>query len=249
MALRATLAVAGPGRARIDHRMRLVLFDIDGTLMDCGPAVRGLFGGAMVEAFGTAGPIDGYDFSGRTDHEIVLALTSAAGLPPGEVLERLPRMKRLYLDRLQRLLDPAEMRVLPAVRGLLDELASRDDVCLGLLTGNWRDGARIKLEKAGLAGYFRFGAFGDDQPDRLGLPPVALASAAELTGRTWRMSDCLIVGDSPADVACARAHDIPALAVATGRTPADELAAAGPRWLVDDLVGHGSHPAFAPVIA
>ena len=63
------------------------------------------------------------------------------------------------------------------------------------------------------------------------------------------MRDCVIVGDSPADVACARAHDIPALAVATGRTPADELAAAGPHWLVDDLVGHWRHPAFAPVTA
>ena len=229
--------------------MRLVLFDIDGTLVDCGPSVRQLFGGAMVEAFGTAGPIDGYDFSGRTDHEIVLALTSRAGLPATLVRDRLPVMKRLYLDRLERLLDPAEMRVLPAVDGLLRDLAGRDSVCLGLLTGNWRDGARIKLEKVGLDGYFRFGAFGDDQPDRLGLPPVALERAAEVTGRRWRMSECLIVGDSPADVACARAHEIPALAVATGRTPAVELAAAGPHWLVDDLVGQWSHPAFAPVTA
>ena len=229
--------------------MRLLLFDIDGTLVDCGPSVRRIFGGAMIEAFGTAGPIDSYDFSGRTDHEIVLALTSAAGLSEELVARRLPLMKRLYLDRLGRLLDPSEMRVLPAVTSLLDDLAARDDVCLGLLTGNWRDGARIKLSRVGLDGYFRCGAFGDDQPDRLGLPPVALERAAAVTGRTWRMADCLIIGDSPADVACARAHDIPALAVATGRTPADELAAAGPHWLVDDLVGQWCHPAFAPVNA
>ena len=120
---------------------------------------------------------------------------------------------------------------------------------LGLLTGNWREGARIKLSKAGLDGYFEFGAFGDGQPDRLGLPPVALERAAAVTGHEWRREQCLIVGDSPADVACARAHDIPALAVATGRTPAELLAAAGPRWLVDDLVGQRSHPAFAPVTA
>ncbi|MFQ5350746.1 MAG: HAD family hydrolase [Thermoanaerobaculia bacterium] len=229
--------------------MRLVLFDIDGTLVDCGRSVRLLFGDAMIEAFGTAGPIDSYDFSGRTDDEIVSALTTAAGLRPAEVRARLPLMKRIYLERLDSSLDAAEMRVMPAVSGLLDDLGARADVCLGLFTGNWRGGARIKLSRVGLDGYFAFGAFGDGQPDRLGLPPLALERAAAVTGRRWRMEECLIVGDSPADVACARAHDIPALVVATGRTPADKLAAAGPRWLVDDLVDQWSHPAFAPVIA
>ena len=230
-------------------RMRLVLFDIDGTLVDCGPSVRRLFGEAMVEAFGTAGPIDSYDFCGRTDDEIVHALTAGAGLPAEQVSEKLPRMKRLYLERLEEHLDADEMRVLPAVPGLLDDLAARDDVAVGLLTGNWRDGARIKLGRVGLDGYFSFGAFGDDQPDRLGLPPVAMEAASAVTGRRWRLEECLIVGDSPADVACARAHDIPALAVATGHTPAEELAAAGPRWLVDDLVGQWRHPAFGPMTA
>ena len=227
--------------------MRLVLFDIDGTLVDCGPSVRRLFEGAMLEVFGTAGPIDSYDFSGRTDDEILFALTAAAGLSSAEVGRGLPLMKRLYLDKLDDCLDPTEMRILPAVKALLDDLAGRADVCLGLLTGNWRDGARIKLARVGLDGYFGFGAFGDDQPDRLGLPPVALERAAAFVGRTWRKEECLIVGDSPADVACARAHDIPALAVATGRTPAEQLAAAGPHWLVDDLDGQWSHPAFAPM--
>lgn len=229
--------------------MKLVLFDIDGTLVDCGPSVRRLFEGAMVEVFGTAGPIDSYDFSGRTDDEILFALSTAAGFSSADVRHDLPRMKRLYLDRLDECLDPAEMRVLPAVEGLLEELASRPDVCLGLLTGNWRDGARIKLARVGLDGYFEFGAFGDDQPDRLGLPPVALERATAFAGRAWRKEECLIVGDSPADVACARAHDIPALAVATGRTPAAQLEAAGPHWLVNDLDGQWSHPAFAPMTA
>jgi phosphoglycolate phosphatase len=229
--------------------MRLVLFDIDGTLLECGPSVRRLFAGALEEVFGTAGPIDSYDFSGRTDDEIVLALTAAAGLPSRGVRQRLPLMKRLYLDRLAGQLDPAEVRILPAVTRLLDDLVARADVRCGLLTGNWREGAFIKLARAGLDGYFQFGAYGDDQPDRLGLPPVALQRAAVATGRDWRREECLIVGDSPADVACARAHDIPALAVATGRTPAELLAAAGPRWLVDDLIGQWSHPAFAPMTA
>jgi phosphoglycolate phosphatase-like HAD superfamily hydrolase len=229
--------------------MRLVLFDIDGTLVDCGPSVRSLFAEAMVEAFGTAGPIDGYDFCGRTDDEIVFALTAAAGLTPEDVRQRLPLMKQLYLERLGDTLDLSEMRILPAVTGLLDELSTRTDVFIGLLTGNWRDGAQIKLTRVGLDRFFAFGAFGDDQPDRFGLPPVALERATAVTGRRWQAEECLIVGDSPADVACARAHGIPALAVATGRTSAEHLAAAGPHWLVDDLVGQGSHPAFTAVTA
>ena len=95
-------------------------------------------------------------------------------------------MKRIYVERLDRFLEPSEVRILPAVVELLEDLTGREDVTLGLLTGNWREGARVKLSKAGLEGYFELGAFGDDQPDRLGLPPVALERAAAFSGRPWR---------------------------------------------------------------
>ncbi len=230
--------------------MRLVLFDIDGTLLDCGPQVRGLFGRSLEEVFGTAGPIDGYEFCGRTDLEIVLDLTAAAGIPLAAVRRGLPRMKALYLERLGRLLDAAEMRLLPAVGQILESLAARTDVCLGLITGNWRAGAGIKLARLGLDGYFACGAFGDGQPDRMELPLLAMRRAAAVTGREFRPADCLIVGDSPADVACARAHGIAALAVATGRTPAERLAAAGARWVLPCLTGGTvRHPAFGAASA
>jgi phosphoglycolate phosphatase-like HAD superfamily hydrolase len=119
-------------------------------------------------------------------------------------------------------------------------------VTLGLLTGNWRDGAAVKLGGVGLLGYFPFGGFGDDALDRRDLPPIVLARARSYCGHRFGNRDTVIVGDSLLDVDCARAHGIPSLAVATGWTSAAELTAAGADWVVDDLSTAGVHPALAP---
>ena len=108
---------------------------------------------------------------------------------------------------------------------------------LGLLTGNWERGAAIKLAPHGLGRYFVLGSYGDDRFDRDELPPVAWRRAEEATGRHFRPEETLIVGDSLLDVSCAHAHAIPCLAVATGRTPAAALAAAGADSVVADLAG------------
>ncbi|MDX1999381.1 MAG: HAD family hydrolase [Thermoanaerobaculia bacterium] len=209
--------------------MRLLLFDIDGTLLTCGPQVRPWFADALVAVYGTAGAIDGYDFAGRTDPEIVQDLV---GDP---CPERLGRMRRRYLDALDRHLDAAAMRLMPGVRPLLDELVTRDDVVVALLTGNWERGARIKLARLGLEPYFRLGAFAEDGPARRDLPPVALSRACQHTGREFGAADALVIGDSVHDVACARAHRVPVLAVATSHTPAARLAAAGADRVISDL--------------
>ncbi len=129
------------------------------------------------------------------------------------------------------------MRLLSGVEELLAELADRDDFALGLLTGNWEGGARIKLERYGLGGYFAFGAFGDGCRDRRDLPPVALRRAGQWSGRSFRAEDALIIGDTTRDVECGRAHGISVLAVASGSHDAERLAAAGADWVVDDLEG------------
>ncbi|MFP3940847.1 MAG: HAD family hydrolase [Thermoanaerobaculia bacterium] len=218
--------------------MRLLLFDVDGTLLRCGPQVRPILADALREVFGVCGELDGFDFSGKTDQQIVLELLAAAGVPKRRIRDGLARVRALYLERLEALLDRDRMSVLPGVQDLLEALAvQRERAALGLLTGNWRAGARIKLSRFGLERYFAFGAFGDDGVERSELPPVALERAARATGRDFAPEEALIVGDSVRDVECGRAHGIPVLAVATGWTPGERLAAAGADRVVDSLAG------------
>lgn len=215
--------------------MRLILFDIDGTLVDCSGQTRRPFADALLEVYGETGDIDRYEFSGKTDPRIVFDLLTGAGRGADEVLERVPAVHDRYVEKLDASLDAARVRVLPGVRELLDALVARTDVAVGLLTGNWRRGAAIKLSRPGLDGYFAFGAFGDGALDRDELPPVARRRALERLGRDFAPEAMLVVGDSPLDVACARAHGIPCLAVATGWTTAAALAAAGADRVVADL--------------
>jgi phosphoglycolate phosphatase-like HAD superfamily hydrolase len=225
--------------------MRLVLFDVDGTLVHAGGQAKPVFARAMEEVFGTAGDVERYDFSGRTDARIVVDLAVGAGIPEAEARAALPRVRALYLERFARAYDPAKARILPGISRLLDHLAARPDVAIGLLTGNWREGARIKLGALGLFDYFPFGSFADDALDRRELPPFALERACAHTGCAIGAADAVIVGDSTLDVDCARAHGIACLAVATGWTPRAALEAEGATWVVDDLADAIAHPAFA----
>ncbi len=215
---------------------RLLLFDIDGTLISCGKQVARIFAGSLREIFGGHGPLEGFSFAGKTDPMIVRELTCALGLSPEAVEAALGRMSTLYVERLARELAVEKMRVLPGVEPLLRSLAGREEVAVGLLTGNWRGGAEAKLGRVGLWDFFELGAFGEDAYDRRGLVPVALERARRLKGYDFRPEDALIVGDTALDVDCARASGVPCLAVATGYTPAEELRAAGADWVYEDLV-------------
>lgn len=224
----------------------LVLFDIDGTLLNCGPQIRQIFASSLKDVFGTVGQINGYQFAGRTDDGIVFDLMTGAGFFEDEVGCLLPAFRDRYLGQLEQQLDRGEMRLLPGVEELLEGLRKRSDVLLGLLTGNWEQGARIKLSRFDLNRFFPFGAFGDGRRSRDELPPIAL----ELAERTARVplpaERVLIVGDSVLDVQCARAHRMASLAVATGLAPAAELERAGADWVVEDLRDVGAiHPVFA----
>lgn len=204
----------------------LVLFDIDGTLVSGGPA-KSAFHLALLEVFGTAGDIDAHDFSGKTDPQIARELLVGVGLEAEEVDRGLPALFGTYLRELEARLPDDPVTVLPGVRSLLTGLAHLGDVALGLVTGNIAGGADLKLGSARLRSPFRIGSFGSDREVRNDLPPVAMERArAEWSvdfapDRTW------IVGDTPRDVDCARAHGLRTLAVTTGRFTADELRAAG----------------------
>jgi phosphoglycolate phosphatase-like HAD superfamily hydrolase len=213
---------------------RLVLFDIDGTLLSAGRASREALRAAFQEAWPEEIPLDGYDFSGKTDPQIVRELLGPH-VPAGRVAEISGKALDLYVGHLERRLRPGEVVVKKGVAELLPRLAKMDPVTQGLLTGNLERGARIKLSPAGLNSFFGFGAFGSDHADRYELPAIALARAYEATRRVFSGKEIVIVGDSIHDVACGRAWNVRSIAVATGLTSADRLAGERPDFLFPDL--------------
>lgn len=218
--------------------MKLVLFDIDGTLLSSDGAGRGAIRRALLDEMGTTGPIDEFRFDGKTDPQIVRDLMLAAGHPDAESEIHVQAVCDRYVQLLEREFEGGgrTSRVFPGVRELLDELEARGDVMLGLLTGNIAAGAKLKLAAAGIAmERFRVGAFGSDSADRRALPPVAAARAAELMGAEPRGEHIVIIGDTPADVTCGESVGARALGVATGSYVAADLHAAGAYAVFEDL--------------
>jgi len=213
---------------------RLLLFDIDGTLVRGGPAKRA-FELAMKQVFGTAGPIDGHDFSGKTDPQIARELLHAEGLEDGEIDAGFEPLWREYLDELEPRLAEMPMTVLPGVQPLLEHLGGLDNVSMGLLTGNIVEGARLKLASVGLIEYFHVGGYGSDSEVREDLPDVARRRAAKRWETTFPAPAVVVVGDTPRDVACGKHGGTRTVAVATGRFDAEKLAAVGPDRVLDDL--------------
>jgi phosphoglycolate phosphatase-like HAD superfamily hydrolase len=211
---------------------KLVLFDIDGTLVTVGRAARDAFGAALADVYGYDGDLDHYDFSGRTDPQIAAMILGDAGLTSGEIEARLPALWTHYLEGLRRNVG-GRARVLPGIGALLEMLAVDERAVLGLLTGNIEPGARLKLGAAGLNDYFPFGAFGSDSARREELPPIAVARAAALDGHAFRGRDVVIIGDSIYDVRCGVPHGARTIAIASGKTPRSLLAAEKPDHLFD----------------
>jgi phosphoglycolate phosphatase len=217
---------------------RLVLFDIDGTLLTADGAPRRAFHRAMLDVFGTVGPIATHRFDGKTDPQIARELLTLAGLPDRAVTEGLPALFGIYLRELSiELAQPSHRTtVMPGAIALLDTLATRtSDVVLGLLTGNIRDGAILKLASASIHHDFPIGAFGSDAERREELPPLAVERARRLTGVTFSRHEIVIIGDTPSDVTCGNGLGVRAIGVATGRHDTAALLQAGADSTFDDL--------------
>ena len=213
---------------------RLILFDIDGTLVRGGPA-KSAFLGAMADTYGTVGDPERVSFGGKTDPQIAREILTEAGLERAAIDDGFPTLWERYLSRLEPALQTHPMAVLPGVHQLLDALARLDDVALGLVTGNIAGGAKLKLDSAGIWDRFEIGSYGSDHEERDELPSIALGRAKERWGRTIEARHALIVGDTPRDVACGRACDIRTVAVATGTYAAEALLAAGADHVLEDL--------------
>jgi phosphoglycolate phosphatase len=216
---------------------RLVLFDIDGTLLTARRAPRRAFTRAMLEVYGTTGPIATHRFDGKTDPQIARELLRLEGLDDAAIDARLGTLWERYLGELGReLAAPGhETHVFPGVRAVLDALAASDDAVLGLLTGNIQAGAALKLRSAAIEHEFAVGAFGSDCERRDGLPPVAVDRARAAVGVTFSRRDVVIIGDTPSDVTCGQALGVRAIGVATGSYAPPELEQAGAEAVFADL--------------
>ncbi len=216
--------------------MKLVLFDIDGTLITSRGAGRRAMRVALERVFGTAGGIDQYDLRGRTDTRIVHDVMGAEGWEPAQVTERLDDFFEAYLGGLAAEIgDGQGVATLPGVAAVVERLAGSSDVVLGLVTGNIEEGARIKLHPTGLWPRFQVGAYGSDHMDRRRLPSLAARRAHALLGREFPPADVVVIGDTPHDVDCARACGAVAVAVATGQYPREALLADRPDHFFEDL--------------
>jgi len=211
----------------------LWLFDIDGTLVDTGGAGMKALKEAAELCFGAEGPE--LDLAGSTDLGVVHGMLTHFGLEADE--ELMAGFFSTYLERLEWNLAHGGFpgTILPGVVELLERLEADDRVYLGLLTGNTAGGAAVKMRHFGLDRFFSFGAYGCDYADRNLLGPVAAARAALYAGRTFAPDEIVVVGDTPKDIACARALGCPCIAVATGKFSVEELQSYAPARVVGTL--------------
>jgi len=212
----------------------LLLWDIDGTLLTSGGAGMRALEVALTRKFSIEGSLADIDYAGRTDRWILRQIFAKFDLPASE--ENFARYFEGYLEALPAELTRPGARVLPGVREFLERSPSSESGFVhGLLTGNLRRGAEVKLRTHGLWQHFPFGAFADDSEDRRELGPHALRRAAEHHGREFKGEKVWVIGDTPHDVDCGRVIGARTLALATGSYSADALAAAKPTALLADL--------------
>ena len=202
---------------------KLVLFDIDGTLIRDGGASREAYAIALKETYGYQSDLVRYDFSGKTDPQITWMVLGDAGYDDRAIEKGLPELWRIYLQELEGRAVTGRVRVLPGIKALLAALEARTDITLALLTGNIEPGARLKLAPAELNRYFKVGAFGSDSIERNALAPIALERVNREHGKVFTLADVVIIGDSIFDVRCGQPHGARTIAVASGRTPGDLL--------------------------
>ncbi len=223
----------------IEPGKKIVLFDIDGTLLNAGRGpVRAILR-AMEEVYGVEDLLSlkgKYAFAGKTDPEIVRDLLLLKGCSPEAVESGFEKVFDLYIHYLRQFMAEDDSAYLhPGVLRLVRELKDRREVNTGILTGNIERGAEIKLGHFDLRKYFSIGVYGSDSSDRNDLPGILLEKARKLTGYPYTGSEIVIVGDSIFDIRCAGTVGARAIAVVTGTTSREALEAEGPDHIFHDL--------------
>ena len=216
--------------------MKLVLFDIDGTLLWTDGAGRRAMEGALTDLFGTPGD-PSYRYDGRTDRQIAREQMRASGFDDATIDERMGALIDRYVSRLeQELATDHGARLCAGVTPLLDAVEAHDRALLGLLTGNVERGAQRKLNRVGVDfARFRINAFGCDHEHRQELPGIAQRRAREVAGMEVSGDRLVIIGDTPADIHCGRSLGVRAIGVATGRYSVSELVEHSPAAVFESL--------------
>jgi len=212
--------------------MHLILFDIDGTLIDSGGAGVRSLDLALKELFSIDNAFYGISMAGKTDTQIIKERLTKHGILTNGTVDA---VIKAYLNHLKREVNNDRKHLKPGIYEVLEALKDFLDLGLGLLTGNLEQGARIKLEPFKLNDYFLSGAFGSDDEDRNNLLPIAINRFEELFQRKIETDSCIIVGDTPRDVECAHIYGAMCIGVATGPYSCDALMEAGADYVVKDL--------------
>ncbi len=217
--------------------MRLMLFDIDGTLVRANGHTREAVEKALSDLVGRQLDTELVRFSGKTDLQIMSEIFDANNVRADAELVR--QALDVYVNVAHSSMQPSDVNVLPGVRSLLRHLAARDDVRLGLVTGNVEAMAYRKLEVVELDDYFDTGAFGCDHADRNRLPSLAMNRVYDATGIRFESSAVTVIGDTSRDIECSRAAGVRAVAVCTGHSSRADLEPHRPDALLDDLASMG----------
>lgn len=219
--------------------MKLLLFDIDGTLIRGKGAGRRSLGRAFSEVFGVAdidAAMDRVEFNGRTDPQIIRGVARAAGIADADLAPRLPALTASYLEHLRGLAgEPGGAHPCPGYPELLDRLVDRPGITLGLLTGNIEPGARIKLEPFGMNRYFADGGYGSDHEERPAIAAIARRKFEARLGHDLAPENVMVIGDTVHDVTCGRENGFRTLAVGTGGVAESTLRGAAADFYFDDF--------------
>ena len=215
---------------------RLILFDIDGTLLTADGAGRVSTRAAMLDVFGETGALDTHSFGGKTDWQTLTELLADCGYSAEAIGESMPAFEASIAGHLMRIMGNHTVRPCRGAMAAVDRLRASDGYLLGIVTGNVSTTAPVKLRAAGYdPDWFPVGAYGSEAVDRNKLPGMALERAIVYSGAALTAEDTVVIGDTPADIACARTLGATAVAVCTGFSPRERLAAAEPDYLLEDL--------------
>lgn len=214
--------------------VKLILFDIDGTLISSGGAGTRALNESFNEIFSIPDGFQGVRMAGKTDIEIMKEGMLKHNIKPEDGFGK--KMVEGYIYHLRREINNNGRHLKPGIKEILSRLKEIEGVYLGLLTGNLEKGARIKLEPFGINPYFPFGAFGSDDEDRNRLLPIALRRFSDIYKINLKPEDSIVIGDTPRDVTCSKPFGAFSVVVATGPYSLEELQNSGADLVLKDLL-------------